>query len=571
MRSTRCTAEQPSGGGRTTRSGSARGAEAKRTTGDRSAQQQRPESHNRRGTMRATSDQLLRLLSTMTAQEKRYFKLSASFYDKKSSNHCLRLFELIERRKPDNSREIAAIAEHETYAGQLAYVKNQLTEQVLDSLASYTADKRSATTLYRLIAHADILTERGLYQHANKVLERARKKAEATDQYLILLELITRERTLLFRHVTQSFETELQALYTRQQQLVEMLQLINKYRELADTMQITAARYAAIPTTADKERMRAIVATIDTESSSDPLPFTAQMNAHSIHGTYALLTGAAEAARERFRRAVQLWQQHPAMIEEYPVKYLGYLQNYLNSLVDSNDSTEFSAVAAELRSRAEATPETEFKFLKELWNLELLFYLNRGDVSSCATAIADIERCLRIYSDRIEPSSSMTLYHNCSVYYFLAGRYTQCLDYINSILGETRVELKRDLLGFARVFSLIAHFELGNTDVIETQRRSARHYLKKLGADGALEQIVLKSMGLLIDSSSTADERAIFGEMRKSITALLHHHSQEPPGIVEVLFWVESRLQRKPIASVFSSMIQHSGTADSRTLFPLQE
>ncbi len=518
--------------------------------------------------MRSTSDQLLRLVATMSGQEKRYFKLSASLYDKKRGNHCMRLFELIERRKPDNSRVLAAIVRDEPFAGQLAYIKNQLTEQVLDSLALYTTDRRSSMVLYRLIAHADVLTERGLYQHAAKVLERARKKAEATDQYPILLELITRERALLFRHINQTFESDLKALYSRQQHIMDTLQLINTYRELADTMQITAARYTATPTAADREHMNSIIAALDTGSKSQSLPFTAQMAAHNILGTHALLTGMAETAHEQFGSAVHLWQQHPLMIEEYPVQYLRYLQNYLNCLLDTGSEAEFAAIASEFRRRAVANAETEFRFLKELWNIELLFYLNRGNVEGCTDVIADIERCLHMYAELIEPASSITLYHNCSVYYFLAGHYAQCLNYINNILGENRIELKRDLLGFARVFSLIAHFELGNIDILDTQMRSARHYLKKLGAEGALEQIVIKSMGTLIGSTGIADERRIFGGLRSGLVALLHSSEQEPLGMAEVLFWVESRLQREPVSRVFASMVRHCGTTNSRTLFP---
>ncbi len=520
--------------------------------------------------MHTTSDQLLRLIATMSGQEKRYFKLSASFYDKKGSNHCLRLFELIDRRKPDNSKALAEMAAGELFSGQLAYIKNQLTEQILDSLAAYTTDRRSAMALYRLIAHADVLTERGLYRHAGKVIERARKKAESTDQYLVLLELIARERTLLFRHITQTFEADLNALYIKQQQIMDMLQLINKYRELADTMQITAARYTAMPTVADTERMSSIIAALDLYATR-PLPFTAQMNAYHIRGTHALLTGMAETAREQFRNAVRLWQQHPLMIEEQPAKYLGYLQNYLNCLVETDDDAEFASVAAEFRHRAVASTETEFRFLKELWNLELLFYLNRGNIEGCAGVIADIERCLRTYGGNIDPASSLTLYHNCSVYYFLAGQYAQCVEYINSILSETRVELKRDLLGFARVFSLITHFELGNIDILDTLTRSARHYLKKLGAESALEQIIIKSIAALTDSTGSSDERKIFRTLYNRLVGLLHTSSHEPLGMAEVLFWVESRLSRTPISQVFSTMVRRSGTASSRVLFPRKE
>lgn len=516
--------------------------------------------------MRSTTDQLLRLVATMSAQEKRYFKLCASFYNKKSGNHCLRLFELTERRKPNNSRELAEIVQDEPFAGQVAYIKNQLTEQVLDSLASYNSDKRTLITLYRLIEHADVLVERGLYQHAGKVLERARKKAEATDQYPLLLELLARERALLFRHVTETFEADLAKIYARQLHILEMLQLIASYRQMADTMQIAASRYAVAPSTADRDSMNAIISALDAHGSERPLPFTARLAEYNIRGTHALLTGDAAAALEQFRDAVQLWQQHPLMIDEYPVQYLRYLQNYLNCLLDTNDSKEFAAVASEFRRRATATSETQFRFLKELWNIEFLFYLNRGDMEGAAGLIADIEQSLQASGEHIEPASFITLCHNCIVYYFLTGQYARCLAHINNLLGETRIDLKRDLLGFARVFSLIAHFELGNIDILDAQIRSARHYLKKLGAAGALEQTILKSIGALIGSS--AGTRDIFKALRSRLIEILHTGGYEPSGLGEVLFWVESHLRRRPVQEVVANMVRKNGTADSRLLFP---
>ena len=60
-----------------------------------------------------TSNELFRLIATMSKQEKRYFKLYTSFYSKEQGNSYMRLFDLIDKEKPANNDALLALVKDE--------------------------------------------------------------------------------------------------------------------------------------------------------------------------------------------------------------------------------------------------------------------------------------------------------------------------------------------------------------------------------------------------------------------------------------------------------------------------
>lgn len=518
--------------------------------------------------MSGTSDSLLRLIATMTKQERRYFKLHTAFYNKEEGNSCLRLFQLIERKKPANSTELVAVAEKEHYTQQLSFLKNQLTEQILDSLAAYQASKKSWLALQRILSHVDVLIDRGLHDHARRLITRAEKKALKLQEDLWMMEVLQRKRAVTIRNVTPNFEQDIHELYDEVRRTLGLLSSTMQYRELMDVMQVLAARYAATPTKQDGEKLRAIIHNPLLGDHAQPTSFHARLALHNMLGTYALLTGNSADAREQYRSALQVWRQHPVMIEQQPLQYQNYLMNYLNCLVDSNDAAEFTTIMREVKKRL-AAGQDNFSQLSDLWNLELLFYMNRGNLHRCQDVVHEMERQMATQAEHIDPPIFITLCYNCGMYYFLKGHYAKALDYVNAIQSETRIESKRDIQIVSRLLSLVIHHELGNVDILDNMIRAARRYLKKNDAADALTRIVTRSMVALPGSVDRTEQQEVYRTLRAELGGLLHTNTgREIVGLPELLFWAESKVQQRPVSEIFTEKMV--GGATLQEMFPVE-
>lgn len=509
------------------------------------------------------SDALLRLIGTMNSQEKRYFKLYSSFYHKQNGKSSLKLFDLIDKINPVSGRALADMVQNQPFVHRLAFVKNQLTEHLLDSLSSYHASGNSRSVLQRLLTHIDTLINRGLYDHAGRLLVRAEKKAIKTEEHLWLLEILNRKRVLLLRQVTPDFEKDIHAFYARTRETLELLLSTSRYNELMDLTQLLAARYATTPTPEDRQKLSVLMQNQPLQNTTQELPFNAQIALCSARGTYALLNSDLEQAIGNFHSIVQLWRKRPEMIEEQTARYRRYLLNYLSCLVSTDDEEEFVSAIGEAKHLC-SNESGDQAYLKDIWNLELLFYMNRGNLERCADAIRSMEQYMKLHKVTIDPATYITLCHNCSVYYFLEGKYREALGYINTIGSETRIELKKDVQTFSRIFNLIAHYELQNTDLLDHLLRSTKRYLKKNSILVQFEHIIIQGIRALLGAINTAARQKVYKSIHTKLLSLQESQNQDTLGLLESLLWTESKLRQMSIRQLLALKTQEHKTVSSK-------
>ncbi len=518
-----------------------------------------------------TSNELFRLIATMSKQEKRYFKLYTSFYSKEQGSSRLRLFDIIDREKPASDAALLALVQNEPFATYLAWIKNQLTDLILSSLASYHTESKPDFELRKLLAHADILFDRGLYSHCRKVLARAEKKAEKMEQHLLLMEVFARQRALLLlKNVSESLETDIDALHAKADSTLHDILSTNRYLALMDSTQVISARHASMPNQKDLDKLQEVLAAPLLQDSTQATTFVAKIAFHNIRGIHALLTNNDEEACFHYQQAMRIWKEHPGMIEEHPGQYRRYCTNYLNCLVSGNDEKEFSAVVQEIKALPSTASESALSSLKDVWNLELLFYMNRGSLERSATVISEIQTSLQTSTDGLQPHALVTLCYNCGIFYFLESRHRKTLDYLSMIVNEHRIELKRDIQEFTRVFSLVAHYELRNVEILDNLIRSARRFVKHRNAVFALEKSMFRAIGRLATCADTASTYSIFEALHAELCAMLHDPDpRKPLGLIELLFWTESKLCKRPVREVFMEKMNGGNHGTFQEMFPL--
>ena len=75
--------------------------------------------------------------------------------------------------------------------------------------------------------------------------------------------------------------------------------------------------------------------------------------------------------------------------------------------------------------------------------------------------------------------------------YFGAGDYGTCIDYLQRIINDQQ-DLRTDLQCYARLLHLIAHYELGNYDLLEYLAKSVYRFMAKMENLSAVEEEMFK-------------------------------------------------------------------------------
>ncbi|MCB0712594.1 MAG: hypothetical protein KDD67_09715 [Ignavibacteriae bacterium] len=503
----------------------------------------------------------------MTKQEKRYFKLYATFYTNDSDNRYTRLFDVMDKLDVYDQEVIERGVEPFLAKRYLAKSRHQLTRMILNSLAAYDAHNSTRAELREALAHIELLFNRGLYSHCRKAINKARTIALRYERFVTLIEILEWEYRLTLRTMPSAFKKRIAS------QQDEFLSTIKNLQDLVvgqDTMaQITTIIHNRSKSNKSHEfaKLKEHIEEYQRKGISDESTASARILYFQTLGLYYWIVGDHSEARKNYRTTIQLWDEHPALIRDRSSSYRRDLRNYLTCCFSLNDFADFPQILEKIKSVPTVSMEDAMSALKNVYSLELAYYLNIGELEGALTVVGEIEANLKTIAVSFDPYTVVSLLVNCAMTTFLSGRFRRAFGHIVEIENRTQSDLRMDLQKFTLTFSLILHYELENLDTLEAQLRRAQKFITANEVDYAFGNCVVDSMKRLINSY-VGGEKEIFEDMWGQLLVLYHNNQQAlPTGLTELLFWVESKLRGENIAELYSKRMRELRSSNSGDLF----
>ena len=152
-------------------------------------------------------------------------------------------------------------------------------------------------------------------------------------------------------------------------------------------------------------------------------------------------------------------------------------------------------------------------------------------------------------ADAFDPHhyETASFYFQYCVICFGCGDYSSALDYLNQWLNQPRSVDREDLQSLARVLSLILHFELGNSVLLESLLRSATRFMQKKNRLFELERRFIHFMADLMRAANRMEQQPVFQKMKTELPDL--------PGAKSLLqtfdleAWLESKITSRSFAA----------------------
>src|SRR6187402_468718 len=132
-----------------------------------------------------SSDQLFRLIKSLTTAEKRYFKIFASRHTIGEKNEYVNLFDAIDKQENYNETKLLKLFGNNTFTHSPAIAKSRLFDIILKSLHAYHGDSSVDVELQRLMHSTEILFKKSLYDECRKILHRAKKMAQKFEKHFM--------------------------------------------------------------------------------------------------------------------------------------------------------------------------------------------------------------------------------------------------------------------------------------------------------------------------------------------------------------------------------------------------
>lgn len=505
------------------------------------------------------SEHLFQLIHAMSKGEKRAFKLSLRHSGKETSNYA-ELFDLIHQQNEPNDKELVSRVTNPRLAANLSTVKVQLYQAILKSLRAHNMPDKINARLRMQMDHYDILFAKGLYSQCWKVLNKAKKLAYEYSSFVKIDELSILEHELILRESDHKSLTEfVEQTYPKAKSCREINDRLADYDWLLARARLYSQSTFRPGNSGKKhkfdELMQHELLTCDPETQ----PVLGQIEYYTIWGLYHLVMKQGEESHHFLRKAVDLIEQNPIHVEEYPNAWINKERLLLAALGRARMYDKFEEERQRIIAINDRLPKEKrnrnmnANIYGTIYNTQLDIDIDRGLFAKCMTYISEVEKHFHDHQDLMQLNARMVMNFNFGYAHLGGGNYRKALVWTNELLNTKAGLVRLDLQCLGRILNLIVHYELGNHDIIASLVRSARRFLKKENRLFEVEDLFLRFANRHLQEPYHADKKEAFEQIITRLAALKGDLiSEKTMQYFDLISWLKSKTEKCSMEAVMS-------------------
>jgi hypothetical protein len=156
---------------------------------------------------------------------------------------------------------------------------------------------------------------------------------------------------------------------------------------------------------------------------------------------------------------------------------------------------------------------------------------------------------LKEYGIYLDRHRVLVFYYKIACLYFGSGDYGMTIDYLNKIINW-KVDLRTDLQCYSRLLHLIAHYELGNFQLLEYLIRSVYRFMAKMENLSLVEEEIFSFLRKSFQLSP-ARIKPEFGKLLEKLKGYEKNRFETRAFVyLDIISWLESKVKNVPVQDV---------------------
>jgi len=506
------------------------------------------------------TDDLIQLINSLTRAEKRHFRLFVKRNQASEDILFLQLFDFLEKRNEYDEALILKRLEG-IKKRQLSNLKAHLYKQLLISLRLLATKNAPDIQIREMLDYARVLYDKGLYRQSLDLLVKARKKASEANYHPLHLEILEFEKHIEAQYITRSIRGQAELLSDATDILTDKLSKSNKLSNLALQLYGLYLKVGYVKNEKDyffvKEFFHSNLPKYDYES----LDFMSKLHYCQANVWYFHMTQEFPYAYRWAQKWVDLFHQSPNMIEMHSSLYLKALHNLLSTLYNVLHYQKVEETLEELCSLPARMDITSRKNVEGLFYLYkyihlVKFHFLKGTFSEGIKLVPELMQLIEDEAYNWDDRRVMLFYYRIACLYFGSGDNDNAITYLNLIINQKNPDYRTDIQSFSRILNLIAHFEMGNAQLVEYQVKSVYRFLGKMGDLGSVQKEIFRFLRRLPRIRET-DLKAAFIELKEKLEQLESDPFERRPFLyLDIISWLESKIQGRSVQEVIQEKYQ---------------
>jgi len=512
-----------------------------------------------------STDILFQLIKSLEKSEKRNFKL---YVNRNAGGEDLKIVQLFDAMdKMESYDEAILLKKNPTIKKQqLSNIKAHLYKQILSSLRLIEND--IDIRLHEQLDYARILYNKGLYLQSLKVLDKLKETAKQHHQIIFQLQAVNFEKKIEALHITRSMENRAEELSNDSDNINSHISLSSKFSSLALELYSWYIKYGHARDVKDLEAVRSFFETHLPTYELKDLGFYEKLYLYQSYCWYGFIQQDLLMYYRYTKKWVDLFEELPFMKSVEAGQYIRGMHNLLGSQFNLSNYDKYN----EYLSQFEAFSVSHDGMINANTRIQTFVYLHlakinkhflEGTFTEGLQLIPLIEQQLEEYHLQLDRHRVLLFYYKIACLYFGSGDKEKSIDYLNKII-HWKVDLRTDIQCYARLLHLIAHYELGNYQLLQYLIKSVYRFMAKMKSLSTVEEEIFK---FIRKSFSLSPEKLIpaFVALKEKLQPLQGNALESRSFMyLDINSWLESRIEGIPVQEVrrktFLQATKHKGT-----------
>ena len=499
------------------------------------------------------TENLFSLIKSLSASEKRQFSLYVGRIGVNADSKFLNLYKVMSKQRKYDEEEI--LKSTKITKTQLSNVKSHLYKQLLISLRLNPAHHTVPVQIREQLDFAYILYHKGLHKQSLKILDKVKQLALTYDEKLAASEILDWEKIIESQFITRSMYNRAEQLVKQSEELTKLNHISSKLSNLSLQLYETFLRLGYARTEKEAGEIKSFFSRNMPEFEFSELGFREKLWLYKAHLWYSFIVQDFLACYRYSSKWIQLFNGNEHMIPLHPVSYLKGNHYLLESLFYLNHVPLFEETLKNLEKKLR---DADVPHNDNIASLSFLYvYSNKlnlrfmqGRFSDGEGLITEINKRIAKYRDLVDEHHIMVFYYKIGCLYFGDGQNKKCIEYLGKIINNKSLEMREDLMCFARILNLVAHYEAGLDYHLDSLVKSTYKFLIKMND---LHEVQLEMIRFLrkLPEVSPLDIKDEFRKLHGKLKKFEDHPFEKRAFLyLDIISWLESNIENKPVSAI---------------------
>lgn len=496
------------------------------------------------------SNKLFRLVKSLSGSEKRYFKIFINNKGNKE-NKYLRLFDAIEAQEVFDDEVLQDIVypDEQVESRKYSELKAYLYDNILKSLQAYDEKSSVDYRIKGMLLSVRTLYKRSLFDDCKELLNKLKKVAVRYEDFNAQTEILYWEKQIAYAETDITYlDKELDRIETEQRSLLQQMQRLSEYRNVFFELLILLRK----DTASSEEKIKDLNlhdSLFNRAEIEDTPSYKEKVLYYRALSLYHLSLKDFKSFYEVSKKLIQTFESKKYMLDEDVSEYISALSNHYIASGSLRKLDEVEEVLAKLKGVQPKTFDDKLKVYRQYYLGIFRLYISLGKFQTGYRVLTEHLKTRKKFAAHFFKKD--TFYIRYFTLCFGAEKYSQAVDFLNEWIGMGKNVERVDLQSLARVLNLIVHYEIGNTEILDSFLRSTQRFLSDRGYYSDFEKSFLSALRRALELPSEKAKKEHWSSFSEELKELKNH--SKIPKIFEWFSldeWIEAKAKNLSYAEV---------------------